>query len=163
VAYASLLAGVPERPATATSIDALATMPFNFARVSSEDANLAMRYAVVAATAFLIDFGLLLLLTRSVALLLANSLAFVVANMVNFALGHVWVFKKKLGGPGFARMYGAVLLVSLVGLAINDALVWIGVNFLETGLIGAKLLATVVAWTWNYQTRRVWIYPKTEI
>jgi putative flippase GtrA len=117
-----------------------------------------MRYAIVAGVAFLIDFGLLLLLAKSLSLLLANSLAFIVANVVNFILGHAWVFKKKLGNPSLARMYGAVLLVSLVGLAINDALVWAGVHLLAIGLMGAKLLATFITWSWNYQTRRLWIY-----
>jgi putative flippase GtrA len=51
--------------------------------------------------------------------------------------------------------------VSLAGLAINDALVWTSVNVLNVALLEAKIVATLVAWSWNYQTRRMWIYRKT--
>lgn len=125
--------------------------------------SLGRRYAVVAAIAFAVDISLLFLLSRTLGLglLLANSLAFAVANVVNFALGHVWVFRESLAAPELGRRYGSVLLVSLAGLAINDALVWTSVNVLNVALLEAKIVATLVAWSWNYQTRRMWIYRKT--
>jgi putative flippase GtrA len=135
-----------------------AKAPLFFGNVSA-----GLRYAVVAAIAFAVDVSLLFLLSQTLGLglLLANSLAFGAANVVNFLLGHVWVFGETLAGPRLGRRYGSVLLVSLAGLAINDALVWTGVNVLNAALIEAKILATLVAWSWNYQARRMWIYRKT--
>jgi putative flippase GtrA len=133
-----------------------AKAPLFFGNVSA-----GLRYAAVAAIAFAVDAALLLLLSQTLGLLLANSLAFAVANMVNFVLGQVWVFGETLAVRGLGRRYGSVLLVSLAGLAINDALVWTGVNVLNAVLLEAKILATLVAWSWNYQARRMWIYRKT--
>jgi putative flippase GtrA len=118
----------------------------------------ALRYGVVGAVAFAVDLGCLLLLVDHMPLLAANTLAFLIANAVNFWLGHVWVFERSLRGPGVGRQYAGVLLVSLVGLAINDAVVWGGVVLLGLGLVVAKVIATAAAMVWNFAARSLWIY-----
>jgi putative flippase GtrA len=118
----------------------------------------ALRYAVVGAIAFAIDLGCLLVFIRYMPLLAANTLAFLLANAANFWLGHAWVFGRPLGGPGLARQYVAVLAVSIVGLALNDALVWGGVEIMGAHIVAAKVFATVVAMSWNYMARSLWVY-----
>lgn len=118
----------------------------------------ALRYAVVGAIAFVIDLGCLLLLLEHMPLLAANTLAFLIANAVNFWLGHVWVFGRPLGGPGLARQYGGVLAISVVGLALNDALVWGGVEIAGASIVVSKIIATVVVMFWNYAARSLWVY-----
>lgn len=120
-----------------------------------------VRYAIVGAAAFGVDFGLLWLLAPHLPLLAANTIAFVVANLVNFALAHGWVFGRSLGEGSLARQYASVLGISVVGLALNDATVWIGVEALGTGLVVAKLAATAVALAWNYTARVRWVYAET--
>lgn len=93
-------------------------------------------------------------------LILANTIAFLVANGINFLVAHLWVFKRTLKDVNLSQKYIAVLLVSLVGLALNDVIVWGGVIVLETGIVVTKIIATAVAWLWNYQARAVWIYGK---
>ena len=118
----------------------------------------ALRYGVVGAICFLIDLGCLLLLVDHMPLLAANTIAFLIANAANFWMGHVWVFRRPLRGPGLARQYAGVLAVSLVGVAINDAVVWAGVVLAGLALILAKVIATGVAMVWNYAARSLWIY-----
>jgi putative flippase GtrA len=117
-----------------------------------------MRYLVVGGVAFVIDLGCLLLLVDHLPLLAANTIAFLVANAANFALAHVWVFGQALDGS-VAPQYAKVLLVSLVGLAINDAVVWAGVALLALPLVASKVAATIVALAWNFAARAWWIYP----
>lgn len=118
----------------------------------------AIRYAVVGSVAFVIDFGLLLLLSPIVSLVLANTIAFLAANVVNFLMGHVWVFGGTSNDSHVVAKYGAVLLISLVGLALNDAFVWAGVVVLGAGVVFTKIAATLAVWGWNYWARALWVY-----
>ena len=118
----------------------------------------ALRYAIVGAIAFAIDLGCLLLFVEHMPLLAANTLAFLIANAFNFWLGHVWVFGRPLSGPGLARQYGAVLAISVVGLALNDALVWGGVVVAGASIVISKIIATVVVMFWNFAARSQWVY-----
>lgn len=127
-------------------------------RVTREPTLRILRYLVVGAVAFAIDLGCLLALVDQMPLLAANTLAFVLANAVNFWLGHVWVFGRTLRGPRLGRQYAAVLAISIVGLAINDALVWMGVVVAGAGIVASKVVATVAAMFWNYAARAKWVY-----
>jgi putative flippase GtrA len=118
------------------------------------------RYFVVGTIAFVVDLGCLLLLIPHTPLLIANTVAFLLANLVNFALAHVWVFRQPIRNGHLARQYAAVLLVSVLGLAINDAMVWLGVIVVGATPIVSKVIATFVTLVWNYFSRARWIYPE---
>src|SRR4051812_33416522 len=119
------------------------------------------RYCVVGVLAFLIDYGTLLLLVDRLPLLAANSVAFVIANLANFMLAHVWVFGRSLGASAVAQ-YMSVLVISLVGLALNDAVVWMMVRLAGADLLPAKIAATIAALVWNYAARVLFIYRSDE-
>jgi putative flippase GtrA len=121
----------------------------------------ALRYAIVGAIAFVIDLGCLLLLVDRLPLVAANTIAFIVANLANFGLGHVWVFRQPLRGPGLKRQYLSVLAISVAGLALNDLLVWAGVVVAGADVVVAKVAATLVAMSWNFMARRRWVYRAT--
>lgn len=124
----------------------------------ARDSVRALRYAVVGGIAFVVDLGCLLAFVEHMPLIAANTLAFLIANALNFWLGHVWVFGRPLGGPGLARQYGAVLAISIVGLALNDAVVWGGVELAGAGIVVSKIIATGVAMFWNFVARARWVY-----
>jgi putative flippase GtrA len=128
--------------------------------VSSANASRALRYGVVGAAAFVIDLGCLLALAPHLPLLGANTLAFLVANVFNFWAGHVWVFRRPLSGPGLGRQYAGVLAISAAGLALNDALVWGGVEAAGMSLVASKIIATGVVMAWNYMARALWVYKE---
>jgi putative flippase GtrA len=119
------------------------------------------RYFIVGTLAFGVDLGCLLLLVQLLPLLVANTVAFLVANLFNFLLAHVWVFRRPFRGSDLARQYVSVLAISLVGLALNDALVWVGVKVLEGDVVVSKVVATLVTLVWNYLSRTLWVYRET--
>lgn len=123
--------------------------------------NTAIRYAVVGGVAFVVDLGLLLLLAPLVPLLLANTIAFLVANAANFLIGHLWVFGSAGRDSDILAKYGAVLLISIAGVALNDAIVWTGVILLNAGMVVSKIAATLVVWGWNYWARVSWVYGRS--
>lgn len=129
-------------------------------RVPPSGRTKAIRYAVVGSVAFVIDLGILLLLAPMLPLVLANTIAFLLANAANFLIGHLWVFGRAALGPDAATKYGAVLLISLVGLALNDAFVWVGVEVLDASVTVSKIATTVAVWGWNYHARTSWVYGR---
>lgn len=121
-------------------------------------ASQAGRYLVVGTLAFAIDYGVTRALVAWLPLLVANSIGFLVANAFNFLAAHRWVFGHSFDRAIVARAYGAVLGVSVVGLLINDAVVWTWVAWLGWPLFPGKALATLVAMAWNFMARRAWVY-----
>ena len=110
--------------------------------------------------AFVIDLGLLLLLSPLLPLVLANTIAFLVANAANFLIGQLWVFGSTGRDSAILAKYGAVLLISLVGVALNDAFVWTGVVLLGASMVMSKIAATLAVWGWNYWARVSWVYGR---
>jgi putative flippase GtrA len=85
---------------------------------------------------------------------------FVLATLVNYVLSVRFVF---VSGLRFRRRYeiALVFLVSGIGLALNQAILWACVEFAGLGLLVSKLAATAVVFSWNYLSRRHFIFGAT--
>lgn len=114
-----------------------------------------LRFILVGLVNTLIDFGLLLWLTSiGLPLLGANTIATGVALTFSFVANKKFTFRS----DGNVRAQVAKFLaVTLVGLWILQpvvlcALLGSTTNLLgsQTGLIAAKVAATIVSMTWNY-------------
>lgn len=123
------------------------------------------RFLTVGALGTFLDFGLLAVL-KAIGLptLPANSLSFTVGVVNNFTLNSRWTFADRRAGNWRAQ-FVQFLLVSLVGLAINNAIVilleaplgaWIGDA--TWGYAPAKVIATSVVVFWNYFANRNWTF-----
>jgi len=124
-----------------------------------------LRYGVVGLVAFAIDYGVtaIAITVMLVPLLLANSLGFVVANVANFLLGHWWVFRDARGGRHWLRAYVGTLGVSVVGLLLNNAIVWLAVGLMGGPLLGGKVAATAIVMGFNFFIRHGWIYRRANL
>lgn len=120
----------------------------------------ATRYAVVGLFAFMIDLGLLLLLSQILPLIVANTIAFLAANGANFLVGHIWVFGRAANEPDFVAKYAAILAISLIGLGLNNLFLWIGVTVIGASVVLSKIATTLVVWGWNYGARAAWVYKR---
>jgi putative flippase GtrA len=118
------------------------------------------RYGVVGGLAFLVDYGLTALLVQVLPLLVANTLGFACANAFNFVLAHFWVFKGGRGARELARAYASVLAISVMGLFLNDLVVWIMIKQLELPLLFGKITAAGLVMLWNYFARIATVYRK---
>lgn len=122
----------------------------------------ALRYSVVGVIAFLVDFGATWLILGIFPLLAANTLGFLAANLVNFLMAHRWVF----GHPWTPRLlltsYVAVLGISVVGVLLNNAAVWVTVELAGMQLLLGKIIAAVFVMAWNFMARLIWVY-KTKV
>lgn len=123
------------------------------------------RFLTVGALGTMLDFALLAALKYAgVATILANSFSFTAGVVNNFTWNSRWTFADCRTRDAGAQFF-QFLLVSLVGLALNNVIVL----FLEIplgALIGnaawgyapAKVVATGVVVFWNYFANRNWTF-----
>jgi putative flippase GtrA len=117
-----------------------------------------VRYFILGVATFVIDAGTLLAIADFLPLVAANTIAFFIANLVNFAVGHRWVFGRDFR-EGWLRAYSQVAVISVIGLVLNDAIVWAGVVLVAFPLLLAKAVATAITFAWNFLARARLVYP----
>jgi putative flippase GtrA len=135
------------------------------AAFSSKEYGRFARFLAVGMLGTLLDFGALSLLkTLGLATLLANSLSFSAGLANNFTLNRTWTFGDCLRAD-WKGQFLQFASVSLVGLALNNALVlllevplgkWLRVP--DYGYLPAKAVATALVVFWNYFANRYWTF-----
>ena len=115
-----------------------------------------IRYAFVGGIAALAEWGTFALCGR-LHYALATILAFLFATLVNFVLARRFVFEKKTA-PKAGREIIAVYLASAVGLLFNLLLMYCFVEKLHLQPLFSKIIATGIAFFWNFFSRKFMIY-----
>jgi putative flippase GtrA len=113
-----------------------------------------VRYGLVAAIGLVVDFGGLVLLKEvfGVHYVLAATISFVVALVVNYALSIWWVFpKSQYSRRREFMMFG---VIGLVGLGINDLMLWALTSGLGVHYMWSKVITTVGVFFWNFFARK---------
>lgn len=126
---------------------------------SFAEARLLGRYFLVGGAAACVDIGLFLLFAKGLGLpyLRVAAATFVIATLVNYILSVRFVFRS---GQRFGRRWeiALVYLVSGVGLALNQAILFACVEMVHLGLLLSKLTATGTVFFWNYLARRFFVF-----
>jgi putative flippase GtrA len=116
-------------------------------------------YFIVGGIAAVVDIGGFLLLTGSLGMFWfwAALASFVAAVGVNYVLSIRFVFET---GVRFRRHHevALVLLVSVIGLALNEAALWAMIDLAGLDRLPAKLVATALVFLWNYGARKNFIF-----
>lgn len=113
-----------------------------------------LRYGVVAAIGLVVDFGGLILLKQYAHLfyLEAATVSFLVALIVNYFLSMWFVFPKSRHSRwNEFLMFGAI---GLVGLGLNDLLIWLLTSGLGIFYVTSKAVSTVIVFVWNFLARK---------
>lgn len=113
------------------------------------------RFLVVGGTAFLIDFGTLWLLTEAAGInyLLSNVISFTISVVYNYLLSTLWVFGcSKTKSKSFEAIVFIVL--SIIGLGINQLLMYVAVELFYLNYLLSKIGATGVVMVFNFITRK---------
>jgi len=111
--------------------------------------HLMKRYAVVGATSMVIDFGILYILTDifGVYYLTSATASFVVAAFYNYFLNRHWTFRSN----GSRRKQLPIFFaIAIIGVALNNGIMYIGVDQFGLWYIYAKIFATGIVTTWNF-------------
>lgn len=115
-----------------------------------------VRFGLVGFLCFFIDYGLLLALTELAGFhyLVSGALSFAVSVVVNYLLSMKFVYEARQRESRIKEFITFVLL-SLVGLLINQLVMWISVEFLGIWYQLAKIGATAVVMIYNFISRKI--------
>ncbi len=120
-----------------------------------------LKFGVVGTIAFGIDYGLLMVLTQLVGMppVPAAAISFVVSLVFNYLASMRFVFSHR-DDLSRSREFLIFLVLSAVGLGINELIVWAGTSVLGTSALWVsvtKFVATAVVMVWNFLSRRRWL------
>jgi putative flippase GtrA len=109
-----------------------------------------IKFGVVGATGVIVDFGTTYVCKEwlKIQKYVANSIGFTVAASSNYILNRVWTFKSQ--DPNIALEYTEFLMISLVGLGINNFILWIVHSKFKQNFYLSKLFAIGVVTIWNF-------------
>lgn len=117
-----------------------------------------MKFGVVGFIAFLIDFGVLVFLTEvfGVPYLISTTIAFIVSVIFNYFASMRFVFQRK-DDMSRRREFIIFVLLSVVGLILNDVFMWVFVEFFFIDYRISKIIVTVIVCIWNFVTRKIFL------
>lgn len=117
-----------------------------------------MKFGVVGVIAFFIDFGVMVFLTEVFGMnpVASATISFTVSVVFNYLASMRYVFQHR-EGMSRTREFVIFVVLSVIGLAINDALMWAGTELATFDYRLVKIVATAVVMVWNFVTRKIFL------
>ena len=117
-----------------------------------------IKFSIVGVIAFFIDYGLFLLLTYlfGVNYLIASTISFVVSVIFNYLASMRYVF---VGRADQTRIQQFIIffVLSVIGLGLNQLILWLCVDILTIPAWFGKLVATAIVMVFNFVTRKIFL------
>lgn len=116
------------------------------------------RFGIVGGIAFLIDYSILFICTEYLGIyyLISSFISFTVSTVFNYIASVRWVFdvdQKKSQRRNFVLF----IVFSVIGLGINQCIMWFGVEKLDLYYMLVKIGATAIVMVFNFVTRKLFL------
>ncbi len=126
-----------------------------------------LKHGVVGSVAFLVDFALMVILHERLGMdpLAASVVSYVASVVVSYWGSMKWVFSRR-DDMSRRKEFVIYMVLSLIGLLLNSACMWLGERSLalagidwshEAHYMAVKVLATFVVTFYNFFSRRRWL------
>lgn len=120
-----------------------------------------IKFGFVGGTAFVIDAGLLFLLTEfcGIHYLISGMISFTASVIYNYVLSVKWVFDAKKDANK-TQEFLVFIILSVIGLGINQLFMWLFVDMMHIYYMLSKIIATVIVMIYNFITRKIFLEKK---
>lgn len=119
------------------------------------------RYCFVGGLAFLVDYGLLYLLSDKFGLhyLVSASIAFIAGLVVNYVISTYWVFSESKY-QNKRKEFAIFAIIGIIGLGLTEALMWLFTEPVGLHYMLSKLITAALVLLWNFLARKIILFTK---
>lgn len=120
-----------------------------------------IKFGFVGFLCFFIDYGILVCLTEvfGVYYLISSACSFTVSVIVNYILSVTFVFETDKKKNKF-REFVVFVFLSVIGLGINQFVMWFAGEILGILYMISKIGATAIVMVYNFISRKIFIEKK---
>lgn len=119
-----------------------------------------IKFGIVGFIAFLIDYSILYILTEfcHIHYLISATISFTISLIFNYIASIKWVFDTS--DKRTAKEVIVFVILSIIGLLINQVVMYIGSDKIGMHYMFTKIFATIIVMIWNFITRKIFIEKK---
>lgn len=113
------------------------------------------RYMIAGFSAFIVDTSVLFLLTDFLHIyyLLSTIFAFLIGLLVSYLINIYWVFNKRKKEERKVEIM-IFVIISIVGLLLTLALMWLFTSIFKVYYLYSKILTTLIVLAWNFSAKK---------
>jgi len=109
-----------------------------------------IKFAAVGMSGLIVDYAFTYIFKEyfKVQKYVSNSIGFTIAASTNYVLNRIWTFNSD--NPDIAVEYTEFLVISIIGLGLNNLILWLIVSRFKINFYVAKFFAICVVTLWNF-------------
>lgn len=118
------------------------------------------RYLFVGGLAFVVDYGLLFVLTEYAGLhyLASATIAFIAGLTVNYFLSTSWIFRSGAVIKNKVGEFVVFALIGVMGLVLTNVLLFLFTDVCGIHYMVSKLITTALVMLWNFFGRKLILF-----
>ncbi len=115
-----------------------------------------LKFGVVGGLAFLIDYGILFVCTEYLHIyyLTSSIISFTVSVIFNYFASVKFVFTVKENSSK-KKNFIIFIVLSVIGLGINQLIMWLGTDILDVYYMITKIGATIIVMIYNFISKKL--------